>query len=236
MKALNSKDVMVEKERAVSRKVQGEETRALLIDVGARLFGLHGFHGVSMRQLAAEAGVNLSTVGYHFGGKAGLYEAILQELIAMRDEIFPPIPELEKRLSEAAGNANDLAEVVSWYMNRLVHGILGQKRESWPAFIISRELAQSTELYPKIEKEFFDPTFSSLFILVDAVLPDVDDREEIVITSHCIIGMIIKFLESHKLITKRLNWESYRGRGVEKISVIMSKRIRGFLGLPMENA
>lgn len=219
-----------------SRKMQGEETRTILIRTGARLFARNGYHGVSMRTLAAEAEVNLATVSYHFGGKAGLYEAILQELIDLRNTITPPADEVKKRAAEAGDDPQAKGECASWFVNSMVHGMLGREQHIWPAFIISRELAQPTELFPKMEKEFFNPAFDALRALTTAMLPDGTDNEELVITGHAIIGMIVKFLEGYTMITKRLDWDGYDEYAVNKIATVLSTRIRGFFGLPMENA
>ena len=48
------------------------ETREQLVAAAARLFAERGFAGVSVRTIAAEAGVNWSLVGYYFRGKDGL--------------------------------------------------------------------------------------------------------------------------------------------------------------------
>jgi len=44
-----------------------------------RLFASKGFHGVSIRDIADEAGVPLALVGYYFGPKAELYQQIYRE-------------------------------------------------------------------------------------------------------------------------------------------------------------
>ncbi len=50
-----------------------------LVLVAERLFALRGIEGVSLRQIAAEAGSgNNSAVRYHFGSKSGLIRAIFQ--------------------------------------------------------------------------------------------------------------------------------------------------------------
>ena len=50
-----------------------------LVWAAERLFALHGIDGVSLRQVATEAGSNNnSAVHYHFGSKKGLIEAIFQ--------------------------------------------------------------------------------------------------------------------------------------------------------------
>lgn len=44
-----------------------------------RLFAQRGFHGVSIRDIAEEAGVPLALVGYYFGPKLSLYHDIFRE-------------------------------------------------------------------------------------------------------------------------------------------------------------
>lgn len=224
---------MTKNSKAMSRKAQGEETRATLVSVGARLFAQNGYDGVSMRTLAAEAEVNLATVGYHFGGKAGLYEAILQDLIDSRDELFPTLEEVEEKGNEAGDDPHARGEVVDWFITRLAHGMLGHEHDHWPIFIISRELAQPSDLYPKLDEEFFQPAMESMFVFTSYMIPECD-KEERIIVGHAIIGMLTKFLEGCNFIVPRLGWESYEGRGMDKITAVLTKRFRGFLGLPME--
>lgn len=52
---------------------QSTGTIERLLDAAERLFAAHGFHGVGMRQLAAEANVNLGAATYHFGSKENLF-------------------------------------------------------------------------------------------------------------------------------------------------------------------
>ena len=46
------------------------------------LFAMKGLNGVSVRGLARAAGVNISMISYYFGGKEGLYAAVLAEQFA----------------------------------------------------------------------------------------------------------------------------------------------------------
>lgn len=222
--------------KALSRKAQGEETRAVLIQTGTKLFSVHGYHGVSMRQLATEAGVNLATASYHFGGKAGLYAAILDNIIASRDAFFPVAEDVQARFAGCDGSPESLANAVSWFVRTLTVGVLGKEEHFWAIFLITREMAQPTEQYAKLEKEFFNPSMESVQALVRAVEPGNTDAEDIAITSLAIISMIVKFLEGRSLITQRLNWEDFKGPRLEKLIFVLDKRIRGVLGLPRENA
>ncbi len=63
-------------------------TKALLIDAGERLFGHHGFDGISLREIAAVAGqANNAVVHYHFKDKPGLIRAILDDRVVRIETI-----------------------------------------------------------------------------------------------------------------------------------------------------
>jgi AcrR family transcriptional regulator len=76
------------------------DPRAQLIAAATPLFARKGLHGVSVRELAKACGTNISMISYHFGGKAGLYEAVLREVFADMLEVAEtarrPIAPLEK--------------------------------------------------------------------------------------------------------------------------------------------
>ncbi|RQW77993.1 MAG: TetR/AcrR family transcriptional regulator [Geobacter sp.] len=55
------------------------DCRNKLISTATRLFAERGLHGVSIRELSKAAGVSISMISYHFGGKEGLYSSVLEE-------------------------------------------------------------------------------------------------------------------------------------------------------------
>lgn len=54
-----------------------EATKDALLTAGAALFADRGFDGATLDLIARKARVNKAMVNYHFGGKKGLYTAIL---------------------------------------------------------------------------------------------------------------------------------------------------------------
>src|SRR3954452_12588145 len=55
-------------------------TKQAVFNAAERLFALHGFQNVSVRDITAEAGVNLASVNYHFGSK----DVVLFEIFRRR--------------------------------------------------------------------------------------------------------------------------------------------------------
>lgn len=86
-----------------------DRTQDLLIDAAERLFAEHGFDGVTLKQITAEAGQrNASALQYHFGSKVDLVRAI----VARR---MPALNERRNRFLdeiESSGRSGDLRAVV----------------------------------------------------------------------------------------------------------------------------
>lgn len=74
-----------------------DATREALLAAGTELFAEQGFDAVTVEAIAERAQANKALISYHFGGKGGLYSAILgatfgsvdEELRALRDSDLP---------------------------------------------------------------------------------------------------------------------------------------------------
>jgi AcrR family transcriptional regulator len=51
-----------------------------ILGAARRVFGEYGFHGATTRMIARAAGVDISTLHYHWGEKAELYEAVILDI------------------------------------------------------------------------------------------------------------------------------------------------------------
>lgn len=59
-----------------------DATRRALLDAAAGQFAAFGFEGCRTERLARAAGVNKAMISYHFGGKLGLYRAVVHDCLA----------------------------------------------------------------------------------------------------------------------------------------------------------
>lgn len=62
--------------------------RAVIRDQALRLFAEHGPEAVSLRRVAAEAGVSPGLVAHHFGSRAGLRQAVDDHVAGLFDDLF----------------------------------------------------------------------------------------------------------------------------------------------------
>ncbi|MBP0448893.1 TetR family transcriptional regulator [Kitasatospora sp. RG8] len=68
---------MMNKSPRRGRRTGSPDTRAQILDVARRRFLAEGYEAVTLRSVAAEAGVDLALVSYFFGSKKGLFGAAL---------------------------------------------------------------------------------------------------------------------------------------------------------------
>ncbi len=67
-------EFMIKKTRS-----DGDATRARLLETAGRLIAAQGFAQTTNKAIAREAGVDLASINYHFGGRKGLYQAVIAE-------------------------------------------------------------------------------------------------------------------------------------------------------------
>jgi AcrR family transcriptional regulator len=63
------------------RQRDTKATRSALLGAAADLFAERGFDGTTIDAIAKQARVNKAMISYHFGGKQGLYGALLAEIL-----------------------------------------------------------------------------------------------------------------------------------------------------------
>lgn len=128
---------MVKSPAAASRaaRVASRGAEVEVIEAAERLFGLYGFEGTSLRQIAAEAGAaNHAVVRYHFGDKASLLRAIyeyrLSALESRRGELLSD--------ATAAGALGDPRRLLDALMRPLSELRDRHGRRSYAAFLLQQ--------------------------------------------------------------------------------------------------
>jgi AcrR family transcriptional regulator len=72
------------------RKRDADRSRRALLDAALAEFAAKGYDGARIGEIAERAGVNKQLVSYYFGGKEGLYDAILQRWYELEEDIAQP--------------------------------------------------------------------------------------------------------------------------------------------------
>jgi AcrR family transcriptional regulator len=146
------------------------DKREHILIVAEELFGMKGFDGTSVRDIAQQAGVNLAMISYYFGSK----EKLLESLIEFRAEYaYGILEELNK--DESLSPWDKIDRLVDFYVDRILnnlrfHNIMYQESSTRSEDIRKRTKAIKLRGLEQISKIITDGQQKGLFRQVDIAL------------------------------------------------------------------
>lgn len=156
------------------RKKQSErsaETSRKILDASQKLFAQKGYEGVSMREIAAEGGVNLASIVYYFDSKDGLYEAVVTRYAAAINKAR------RDALIEADKNPS-----IEGYVRSFIEPsfrIMTDAAMGGPmhALLLWRAPHEPRNLWDKIYRSVYDPVNDEYIKRIRALCPNTTEKD-----------------------------------------------------------
>jgi AcrR family transcriptional regulator len=138
-------------ENKAEGKAEENAARIKLLQVAKKLFAQHGLNGTSTRYISKEAGLNISLISYYFGGKEGLYKAVLT---TFAEEAKKNFMELTSKINLENLN-RDSFQV---FMKEFIKGMVENKiKNPEIGLIVDRELMSGSMIACQLfENVFFE--------------------------------------------------------------------------------
>ncbi len=211
----------------------GPESRARLLEAAGKLFARDGFDAVSTRALARAAGANLAAITYHFGGKQGLYHAVLRQLVDDTEPLVAPVIErLGAGVKAAGADRKALAGLAAWFIRHLFTAILSQEPIRWQMAMVLREFYEPSEEFPMLLRERVNPLHDAVAGLVAAATGQGARAPETLLLTHAVLGQCMMFGAARTVVWARLDWDGYTPERVERIIATVTPAVLAMLGLP----
>lgn len=180
---------------ASPRRARAEATdrRQAILLAAEKLFALRGYHAVSLRDIATEAGVQVALVGYYYGSKLGLYHAIFESWM-------PSIRERRALLDAAmatAGTPHTLEGVLDAFIGPLV-AMHGDPEGRYFAQMAARDLAAPTPESDQAQQEFFDPMAHDFIDALQRLFPQ-RSRADVAWCYQFMLGAVLHFLSDVRI-------------------------------------
>ena len=187
--------------RSSPREAQPDRRTNILL-AAEKLFATHGFHAVSIRDIAAEAGVPLALVGYYYGAKHELYHSIFQ---SWNSAIQGRVEALHVAVTEPDIEVR-LARILDSFASPLI--ALHQHPEGqYYAQMAARDLAAPTPEAERANLEFFDPLANAFIDALMTTAPGVS-RGQVAWCYQFMLGALLHFLSDKRV--ERLSWGENR--------------------------
>ncbi len=135
------------------------ETRDRLLEAAAVRFAEVGYHHAPLREIARLAGANVAAANYHFGGKEGLYLAVVERELARVPDPLPP-----------EGFRGPPALRLRAFVRFMVDRLFGTRRPDRLLRMLSRELVEPSPALPVFVERVMRPNRRVLEEIVAALV------------------------------------------------------------------
>jgi AcrR family transcriptional regulator len=155
------------------------DTKEKILDTAERMIGERGYAATSLRQIIAEAGVNLAAVHYHFGSKEELLDAVVARKVTPVNEAR--IAHLDR--VEAAGNGvAGVEQILESFLLPTAEVASGN-----PGFVRLMGQMLAEGMMPRIVERHFHATGLRFVAALRRALPELP-QEELMWRVHFMIG------------------------------------------------
>jgi len=137
----------------------GAATQARILESAGELFGAQGLATVSSKMIAERAGVDMASINYHFGGRDGLYRAVLIEA-HRRFVALEELVEISRRDIPAEDKLGALLDAV---MGRLAQG------SRWSTAVLAREMLAPSSHVAVLRDEAIPPKFGIVLRILSEI-------------------------------------------------------------------
>jgi len=149
--------------------------RDRILNAAERLFARRGFHGVSVREIARAARVDVALVSYHVGKKAELFEAVLLRRAEVLNE--ERVRLLEECIAAAAPEPPSIEAVIDAFTHPLLNRSTREGQGWKDYFSLVAQVNNSPDMGGELMSRYFDPVVRQFLDALRMALPQCDERD-----------------------------------------------------------
>ena len=172
------------------------DRKADILFAAEKLFAQHGYHAVSIRQIAEEAGVPLALVGYHYGPKHELFYAIFAHWSSTIEERLQAL----KNVTGDPLAPDTLPRIINAFIGPVLR-LRASAEGEYYALLVARELYISQDQTDRVLRDFFDPLAHAFIGALHDVFPNAT-REQVAWGYQFSLGALLHHISDYRV--KRL--------------------------------
>jgi len=164
-----------------------------LLQVAVEVFAEQGFRDATVREICARANVNVASVNYYFRSKEGLYQQALTFAFQQANRLYPQDVAADARLPPE--------QRLEWFITHFLHRLLDNNQLGMASKMITREMADPTNVFDGIIESMIAPHCRLLHEIVCLILGDHDPD----LADRCVLGILgqcLMFKHSRSVIDR----------------------------------
>lgn len=179
--------------RAAKEAFDPGRTPQRILDAAEKLFGEQTFDAISMRDIAAEAGVNLGLVHYHFGAK----EALFEQVVARRAKVLGDIR--RARLDALKAQEDASVEGLMDAFMRPLFELTVSGETGWRSYVLLLAQLGQTNRWLHLLDRYFDETARYFLKALGAALPRAGKKNILYGFNFALLTMLNSVAQNRRL-------------------------------------
>lgn len=183
---------------------RGAQARSALLRAAVEVFGECGLEAATTRDIAQRAQQNIAAIAYYFGGKQGLYRAVVQHIVdVVLARIGPLMDEAEGLLADPAPSPERCLECLQGLLSLSI----ATNQSMIPLTgIIVREQTSPTRAFEVLYDGCLERLQRIGARLIQAYLGRDADPDECIVRFHALLGQSLAFRFARETIMRRAGW------------------------------
>lgn len=169
---------------------QPDPTREKLLESAGQVFGEHGFHAATVRDICSRAGANVAAVNYYFGDKGELYAEVLRRALCTVHDA---------RMREAL-SAIEPEEALRRSIRHMLGKLCDPRRPDWSLRLMMHEMAQPSPALARVIDEIIGPNYTLFRGIIGRLLRLPPDHQKTRLCTHSVIGQILHYKQAQVAI------------------------------------
>jgi AcrR family transcriptional regulator len=174
---------------------ESKKAKIAILETAGKIFVEKGYRAATIRQICAQAGVNVAAVNYYFGNKKKLYASVLN---FYKDAAYKKYP-----LTYGIRENDSARSKIASFIHAMMMRIFEEGYTPWFGKLLLRELIEPTGELDALIKTHFRPSFLQLASYVRNVLGPSAAQTDVFLCAMSIFGQCLYFCNSPS-VTRQL--------------------------------
>jgi AcrR family transcriptional regulator len=203
---------------------RGEDTRRRILDTAIAAFAIAGYDGISTRQLAERAGINLPAIQYYFGSKEGLYRAAIDHIVRQIEEHMAPISaRINLVLANGTPSRPELLALLRDLLDAFASLVVGGEHLESRRLLFARAEIERTAALGALHEAGMRQVVEPCLALVGRLLGRAPSEETTMLRTLLILGQVSVFCNEGA--RRALGWSDFSVERLHAIQALVREQI-----------
>ncbi|WP_226015621.1 TetR/AcrR family transcriptional regulator [Novosphingobium sp. FKTRR1] len=208
-----------------------ETTAERILAAGMDCFAREGFAGATTRMIAAQAGVTLPVIAYHFGNKEGLHRACANAIVEQyRRRLLPLVSSARAAADSDAITREEARHWLETILLALVSAITADAEQRLSTDFVLREMSEQGPGFALLFAELWQPGIALVADLLGMARAQDGSPQPDRIGAVMLLAALSAFTREEAISRPFLGWERIDDARHDEIGAAALRLLRGLTG------